>query len=422
MIPAVTVFLSLELLGFCGWMAWRAYSHNNIDRRQAVWVFLLVGVLTGWAIVLHQMGVRGLHLDPLKEQIPFLWQACVPVALVAGFLLIGPARKGLVEAALAMPWHWLVWMQSLRVAALGSLMKWYSGDIESSYVPVVGIPDFLYGLSAIAVGWLVFRHKIGNRFLLGWSLLGAAIILIPTFGAMPYWMQEPGFEFIFAHPMVMAPGIVVPLLVLLNLLLAWAIVERTRRRRRAAAEEATLLNECFDMVKDVEGDYAEFGVFQGKTFLKIVEQAKSQGSIAHAYDSFRGMAEPDEIDQDPDDRYDYPAGKFDQGGPGKLKALLAKHDYDNFNIVAGFIPDSLDDDLDAEFCFGHIDLDHYWPTVHAAKWFYQRLKPGGVIVFDDYFLGRKYLATPAVDEFIEQNRAELTVGRIAGSKIYIQKH
>ena len=38
---------------------------------------------------------------------------------------------------------------------------------------------------------------------------------------MNYWMHEPGFSFIFEFPIVMAPGIVVPMFVLLNFLLAW---------------------------------------------------------------------------------------------------------------------------------------------------------------------------------------------------------
>ncbi len=64
-------------------------------------------------------------------------------------------------------------------------------------------------------------------------------------------------------------------------------------------------------VKDVEGDFGEIGVFMGKTFNKVALIAKEQNKMAHAFDSFRGMANPTA-----EDFGHYPKGKFDIGGPG----------------------------------------------------------------------------------------------------------
>ena len=94
------------------------------------------------------------------------------------------------------------------------------GQITSSFVLWVGIPDFLFGVSAILVGWLLLREAVSKSFLVVWGLIGASLILLPTFPLMNYWMNEPGFVFIFEFPMVMAPGIVVPMLIFFNLLLA----------------------------------------------------------------------------------------------------------------------------------------------------------------------------------------------------------
>lgn len=182
-----------------------------------------------------------------------------------------------------------------------------------------------------------------------------------------------------------------------------------------------LLNECFELVRDVEGDYVEFGVFKGQTFLKIISQAQKHGKTAYAFDSFRGLAAPGEIDKDPSDNYVYPEGKFDVGGPARFEALLRKNGFDNFEIIEGFIPDTLRDDMNAKFCFAHIDLDHYGPTVQATRWCFDRLSSGGVIAFDDYFSGRAYLATPAIEEFIEGHKDQIVVGPVKGRKIYIQK-
>jgi hypothetical protein len=75
------------------------------------------------------------------------------------------------------------------------------------------------------------RRHSGNRFLIIWNHIGPAIILLPTFVFINYWMNEPGF--IMEFPMVLAPSIVVPIFIFLNFLLAWRIFEITRKRRRS---------------------------------------------------------------------------------------------------------------------------------------------------------------------------------------------
>jgi hypothetical protein len=141
------------------------------------------------------------------------------------FIMVSPSvRSGLHGIAHGTPISWLVFVQAIRIGALGGIIKGIRGDITSSYVFWVGIPDFLYGVSALVIGFLLLRGAIGNRTLLAWSLLGPGIILIPTFGMMSYWMNEPGFIFIFEFPMVLAPSIVVPVLLLIDLLLAWRAV------------------------------------------------------------------------------------------------------------------------------------------------------------------------------------------------------
>ena len=185
--------------------------------------------------------------------------------------------------------------------------------------------------------------------------------------------------------------------------------------------ENGLLRECFRRVRDIHGDYAEFGVFQGATFLKIVQQAKKYDKMAFAFDSFQGLAEPEAIDNDPDDDCRYPRGKFDVGGSNRFVELLRRKGFSNYRIVEGYIPDTLSDEMDVTFCFAHIDLDHYRPTVHATQWCFDRLSRGGVIVFDDYFKGREHLATPAIEEFMEKHRDKIDIGRTSGRKIFITK-
>ena len=105
------------------------------------------------------------------------------------------------------------------------MMKGFRGEVTSKFVFVVGIRDFLYGISTIILAWMMVRDTVGRCFLAIWNLLGAAIILLPLIVGMNHWMNEPGFEFIFEFQMILAPSIVVPISICLNLLLAWRIFE-----------------------------------------------------------------------------------------------------------------------------------------------------------------------------------------------------
>jgi hypothetical protein len=172
--------------------------------------------------------------------IPLLWQALVPVAIWFTALLLSPSiRRGLHGIALSTPSHWLAWVQALRVGAIGGVMKGISGEIDSGYVLWIGIPDMLFGISALLIGWLLLRGNLDQRMLMFWNLLGFGLIFFPTFLIMPYWMSEPGFNFIFEYPMILAPGMVVATLLSLNLMQAWAAWNERNRERTTGAHPAT---------------------------------------------------------------------------------------------------------------------------------------------------------------------------------------
>jgi hypothetical protein len=215
-------FLVVAILAFLGALVRRASHDAFIDSRQARSLYEFVAVLIAWGVASTVMGIQDIHSNPsLIREVPLLWQSCVAIVLVFGFYALSPRFRGsLVGLAFGTPTTWLIWVQALRIGAIGSVFKVFSGEIQSGFPLWVGIPDFLFGLSTPVVAWLVYRGSIGDRALAVWGGLGAAIILVPTFGFMPYWMNEPGFSFIFDFPMVLAPSIIVPALVLLNLLLS----------------------------------------------------------------------------------------------------------------------------------------------------------------------------------------------------------
>ncbi len=213
--------LVVLILAFAVFITRRAKKKQVISGAEARSVYFLVLVFAVWTAVVIALGMGGIHVE-LMDQVPFLWQSGIPVAILfINFILSRNLRRALNGIASSTPPHWLVFLQALRIGALGGIIKGVQGQVTSGFVFWVGIPDFLFGVSAILVGWLLLREAVSKSFLVVWSLIGASIILLPTFLLMNYWMNEPGFVFIFEFPMVLAPGIVVPMMIFFNLLLAW---------------------------------------------------------------------------------------------------------------------------------------------------------------------------------------------------------
>jgi hypothetical protein len=218
------------VFAFCIFITRRAGKNNSINTSETRSVYFLLLAFFVWTLICIALGIRDLHVT-LMEHVPLLWQACVPVViLVIALFFSRNLRGGLRGIAAGTPWHWLVFFQALRIGALGGVMKGIKGEVTSSFVFWVGGPDFLYGVSALIIGWLLLRKAVGNRFLMIWNLIGPAIILFPTFVFMNYFMNEPGFIFIFEFPMVLAPSIVVPIFISINCLLVWRIYELTKER------------------------------------------------------------------------------------------------------------------------------------------------------------------------------------------------
>ncbi len=152
------------------------------------------------------------------------------------------------------------------------------------------------------------------------------------------------------------------------------------------------------LAADVLGDFAEIGVFRGAAFRKVAALAYSQDRLAHAFDSFQGMAPPQAEDGD-----QYPAGKFDIGGSGTFVELMQEAGVprDAYRLWAGFVPECFKEVPDTlRFAFAILDLDHYQPTADGLKWLAPRMSPGGILALDDYIESYDKLASKAIKEFL----------------------
>lgn len=118
-----------------------------------------------------------------------------------------------------------------------------------------------------------------------------------------------------------------------------------------------------------EGMALEFGVYQGRT-LTVIANARKHDQV-FGFDSFQGLPE--------DWRSNIPAGTF---ATGQLP------DVPGAKLVVGWFNDTLADFLanhPGPVAFLHLDADLYSSTATILEHVGSRLRPGSVIVFDEYF-------------------------------------
>ena len=142
--------------------------------------------------------------------------------------------------------QWFAYFHALRITALGTAAKTAGGEFPLYFEILVGIPDLLFGISAL---WIAHRARQGllsESTFLRWNLLGA-LIIVPSApillqlglpGPLQVFTALPDARAVYAYPMSIAPMIGVPLFVLVNLAVAWRFWERSRAGRLAANAEA----------------------------------------------------------------------------------------------------------------------------------------------------------------------------------------
>ena len=112
----------------------------------------------------------------------------------------------------------------------------------------------------------------------------------------------------------------------------------------------------------------EFGVYTGTT-LRAIAEARGDGRV-HGFDSFQGLPE--------DWRTGFAAGTFGEAEPPDVPGA---------ELVVGWFADTLPAFLDAHpgpVDLLHLDADLYSSTATVLELVGPRLRPGSIVVFDEY--------------------------------------
>jgi O-methyltransferase len=153
-------------------------------------------------------------------------------------------------------------------------------------------------------------------------------------------------------------------------------------------ESARALTLAFNYARSeaVEGDYAEFGVWTGRTFVEAWRVGHRLGDRRYfAYDSFEGL--PDAGGIDGDGRFK--PGEFSHSRRAfEARLRRARVPAADVHIVEGFYDESLarPEEIPLEkVAIAWVDCDLYASTVPVLDYLTDRLSHGAILLFDDWF-------------------------------------
>lgn len=151
--------------------------------------------------------------------------------------------------------------------------------------------------------------------------------------------------------------------------------------------------ELYKRILDLPGDVVELGVFKANslirfaTFRRLLENEDSRA--IRGFDAF-GKFPRAEVGLDADqsfiDGFESSAG--DGLSETEVRELMALKGFGNVDLRAGnvfdTIPAFLEDRPASRIALLHLDMDVREPTQFALDVLYDRVVPGGLVVFDDF--------------------------------------
>jgi predicted O-methyltransferase YrrM len=175
-------------------------------------------------------------------------------------------------------------------------------------------------------------------------------------------------------------------------------------------------------VAEVPGDVCEVGCYRGLSAYLIASILRDLKKPArfHLCDSFAGLSEFATVDKSRYHNMDRP--KKRRKYVCSLEVVQCNlREFDFIEYHQGWIPAPFQALTDSRFCFVHVDVDLYQPTRDSFEFFYPRLSPYGVMVFDDYGTEKFPGARQAIDECLTRVRDAFFVTLPSGQAFLLKK-
>jgi len=176
-------------------------------------------------------------------------------------------------------------------------------------------------------------------------------------------------------------------------------LRKTRRERKTLVtfHESFIVYSLVRSLRDMEGDMAEVGVYEGGTARVICGQKGNKH--LRLFDTFEGLPEGSSIEE----QRIYPKRPYKCSLESVQKYLA---DFENIFYYKGMFPESASSiDPELKYCFVNMDVDLYESTRACLEYFYPRMHPGGIMLSHDYSLLTS--VQRAFTEFLADKRENL---------------
>ena len=175
--PAVLAFvvIPLGLLMALLWgthVASRRLNEDDGTRRHAVLITVVVSAV--WMTATWRAGESGVLRLRDATPPPF---ALLVVGILGLTVVLACTRYGR-RLALGLPLWALVGIQGFRLPLELAMHAMYERGVMPEQMSYSGRNfDIITGITALAVGWLVFSRRVGRRVVLTWNIMGLLLVL-----------------------------------------------------------------------------------------------------------------------------------------------------------------------------------------------------------------------------------------------------
>jgi hypothetical protein len=156
----------------------------------------------------------------------------------------------------------------------------------------------------------------------------------------------------------------------------------------------------------LDGDFVECGVGTGIVSLAVCRYVRFEALARRfwLFDTYGGIPEAQALPEELElarsknrrhyfDSYDLVARNFS--------------DYPNVRLVKGHVPESLAQADLRRIAYLHIDMNIAYPEVEASRALWDRVVPGGVIIYDDYAAPAHGAQKQALDAFAAERSVDI---------------
>jgi O-methyltransferase len=186
-------------------------------------------------------------------------------------------------------------------------------------------------------------------------------------------------------------------------------------------ERLRVLNELAHRIDELNlpGDVVECGACNGGSGAILARVAADSPRGRHVWllDAFEGMPQPSDRDGTAARAW---VGTC-RGSIERVREVLARCgvEPDRVTLVAGWFEQTLPTLAVEQIALLHVDADWYESVKTVLEALYDKVVPGGFVVFDDY--GYWQGCRTACDEFFAARQVQVDLIRVDGIGVYMQK-